>query len=233
MNTIPAHVGFMSLIGCVILPVYFLIHAALSGRYRTQPIPVLLVFALLVIGVVLTLSGTTGYWPLYSASAYVLLDFAIAIISGRAFRFRTGLGWMLLAACAILSLLYVEAAFILLTQFLDVIYPPLLLFVTAAAIVFYASRRYQKVTLQKGLFVLVVCFLANVFFAKVILEQYIEDVAASKFSRAIDAHLQLNVLSSHPYLSDNHAAIQHAELGLLIWSFKERGFIRYKRRTGW
>ena len=107
------------------------------------------------------------------------------------------------------------------------------LFITGVALCIYVLRRYGALTPLKVSFIVAVIFLSNVFLSKMILEQYIESVAYKKFDKKIDAHIQMNILSNHKYMTDNHAAIDHEEFGFMIWSFKERGFIKYKMRTGW
>lgn len=223
----------MTLLGGMILPVYYLIYSAFSGRYKEKPIRFFLIAGVLLLGLVLAFNAASGFLLLYAASAYVLLDFLIGIKIGRALDLLRGFGWLLLSASAVFALLYAKVAYVLLTQYLDVIYLPLLLFLTGAGICTFAVRWSDSFTPLMGLFFVAVLFLVNVFLSKVLLEHYIEGEASTRFAKEIEAHIQMNILSSHRYISDNHAAIDHAELGFLIWSFRESGFIKYKMRTGW
>ena len=225
--TIPAYIGAMVYVSGIILPVHYMLYSLLSDQFSKKKSEFIIVLAVSLIGFSVFLT-TYHYFILYLLSAYILFIYIQRICRKECWKNIPGAFFcFILSAPIVFLFIYLEVAFLLLTQYSDIVYPSVVFFFFSISLSAYIMRRHQCLTPMRLYSTFLAATLISIFSSEFLLEKYIEDVSRSKYGKETDVHIQMNILSSHPYLSDNHAAIKHKEHGLMIWSFKERDFIKY------
>ncbi len=228
--TIPAYIGIMIYVIGIILPVHYILYSLLSNQFRKKKSEFFIVLAGSLIGFFVFLS-TYHYFILYLLSAYILFIYIQKLFRKEHWKnIPSALFCFILSATVVFLFIYSEVIFLLLTQYSDIVYPSVVFFFFAISLSVYIMQRYQCLTPMRLYSAFFATILTSIFSSEFLLEKYIEDISRSKYGKETDAHIQMNILSGHPYISDNHAAINHKEHGLMIWSFKERDFIKYTVR---
>ena len=137
-------------------------------------------------------------------------------------------GWkcLLISPIVLYILLYTEIIYILVTKYFLIVYPAIILFLLLLILI-----KYLKFTNKINIaIVLIISLLPTAYFAKYLMENYIEEVALEKHDKQIKAHIRMNILASNNWIKDNHASIYIKNEGLMIWSIKEKDFIKYKSK---